>query len=300
MPVLFRLDIVAPESDFPLAEALVARAVSSGWEEESLPTGETRLRVHCEEREILDALADEVKSLLPEAVVERAEVQKQDWTAAWRDFFTPVTAGDFLVLPPWLADADPQGRLPVFIEPKSAFGTGHHPTTTLCLEALSRLRAAGVLTAGQEFLDLGTGTGVLGIACVKLGLRGLGLDIDPLAVSNAAENCALNRVEEAFEVRSGSADAVAGRRYDLVVANILAAPLRDMAESIMALVRPGGCLVLSGLFRVQTPSLEAAYAAMGTPAQLTAPSAASDPTRSAGPDDPTADEWVCLMWPGVG
>ena len=86
MPVLFRLDIVAPESDFPLAEALVARAVSSGWEEESLPTGETRLRVHCEEREILDALADEVKSLLPEAVVERAEVQKQDWTAAWRDF----------------------------------------------------------------------------------------------------------------------------------------------------------------------------------------------------------------------
>ena len=87
MPVLFRLDIVAPESDFPLAEALVARAVSSGWEEESLSTGETRLRVHCEEREILDALADEVKSLLPEAVVERAEVQKQDWTAAWRDFF---------------------------------------------------------------------------------------------------------------------------------------------------------------------------------------------------------------------
>ena len=170
----------------------------------------------------------------------------------------------------------------------------------LCLEALSRLRAAGVLTAGQEFLDLGTGTGVLGIACVKLGLRGLGLDIDPLAVSNAAENRALNRVEEAFEVRSGSADAVAGRRYDLVVANILAAPLRDMAESIMALVRPGGCLVLSGFLRVQTPSLEAAYAAMGTPAQLTAPSAASDPTRSAGPDDPTADEWVCLMWPGVG
>lgn len=300
MPALHRLDIVVPEADFPLAEALVARHVSFGWEEESLPTGETRLRVHCEEDQVLDALAGEVRGLLPEAVLSRVEVPAQDWMAAWRDFFTPVPVGDFLILPPWLADSDPQGRLPILIEPKSAFGTGHHPTTTLCLDALSRLRASKVLRPGQSFLDLGTGTGVLGIACAKLGLRGLGLDIDPLAVGNAAENRALNRVEDAFDVRSGSADAVAGQTFDVVVANILAAPLRDMAASIMSLVRPGGCLVLSGFLRVQTPGLEEAYAPMGTPGRLTAPSAVGDPTRCAGPDDPAADEWVCLTWPALG
>lgn len=298
MPALHRLDIVVPEADFPLAEALVGRHISFGWEEESLPTGETRLRVHCEESEVLDALADELRTLVPEAVLSRADVPDQDWTAAWRDFFTPVTAGVFLILPPWLADSDPQGRVSILIEPKSAFGTGHHPTTTLCLEALSRLLRTGATGPGRTFLDLGTGTGVLGIGCAKLGLAGLGLDIDPLAVSNAAENRALNRVEDKFDVRSGSADAVAGQKFDVVVANILAAPLRDMAAAIMDLVRPGGCLVLSGFLRVQTPGLEEAYAALGMPGRLTAPSAASDPTRRAG-EGPAADEWVCLMWPDV-
>lgn len=299
MSALYRLDIVVPEADFPLAQALVARHVSFGWEEESLPTGESRLGVHCGELAVLDALEADVRALLPAVGLNRAEVPDQDWTAAWRDFFTPVPVGDFLILPPWLADSEPQGGLPVLIEPKSAFGTGHHPTTTLCLEALSRLRSAGVLRPGQRFLDLGTGTGVLGMACAKLGLTGLGLDIDPLAVSNAMENRVLNRLEGTFEVRPGSADAARGERFDVVVANILAAPLRDMAASVMALIRPGGCLVLSGFLRVQVPGLEVAYAAMGTPARLTAPSAVSDPTRSAGSDDPTADEWVCLMWPAV-
>ncbi|MCH5277730.1 MAG: 50S ribosomal protein L11 methyltransferase [Desulfovibrionaceae bacterium] len=296
MAVLHRLDIISPEAHFPLAEALVARAVSSGWEEESLPTGETRLRVHCGHKGVLDALADELRALLPDLVVERAEVEDQDWTSAWRDFFTPVAAGDFLILPPWLRDTDPQGRRPVLIEPGSAFGTGHHPTTTLCLEALSRLRAAGLVRAGQKFLDLGTGTGILGIACTRLGLQGLGLDIDPLAVNSALENLSLNQAKEAFEVRAGSADAVAGQSYDLVMANILAAPLRDMAASIMALVRPGGCLVLSGFLRVQTPGVEAAYAPMGRAEHISAPSASGDPTR-AGSGDPAADEWVCLFWP---
>lgn len=297
MPVLHRLDIVSSEADFPLAEALVAQAVSSGWEEESLPTGETRIRVHCGQKEVLDTLTDQLRLLLPDLALERAELEEQDWMAAWRDFFTPVRAGDFLILPPWLRDTDPQGGLPVIIEPKSAFGTGHHPTTTLCLEALSQLHSAGLVRAGQEFLDLGTGTGILGIACARLGLHGLGLDIDPLALSNALENRVLNQAGDAFEVRPGSADAVAGRCYDLVMANILAAPLKDMAASIMSLVRPGGCLVLSGFLRVQTPGLEAAYAGMGRAEHLTAPSAAGDPTRSAGLDDPTADEWVCLIWP---
>lgn len=298
MPELHRLDIVVTEDDFPLAEALVAQGISYGWEEESLPTGESRLRVHCEDKNVLDALTDNLRALLPTADIRAGLVPEQDWMEAWRDFFTPVRAGEFLILPPWLAETEPQGRQPILIEPKSAFGTGHHPTTTLCLEAISRLHAAGALRAGQTFLDLGTGTGILGIGCVKLGLTGLGVDIDPLAVSNAAENRMLNQTGKAFEVMSGSVDVAAGRQFDVVIANILAGPLKEMAADILPLVRPGGCLILSGFLRVQLAGLEAAYAPLGPGAKLTAPSSASDPTRSACPDAET-DEWVCLAWPAV-
>lgn len=298
MPELHRLDIVVTEDDFPLAEALVARRVSFGWEEESLPSGESRLRVHCEDTKLLDALTDDLRALLPLADVRAGLVPEQNWMEAWRDFFTPVQAGEFLILPPWLAETDPQGRQPIFIEPKSAFGTGHHPTTTLCLEAISRLHAAGALRAGQSFLDLGTGTGILGIGCVKLGLTGLGVDIDPLAISNAVENRTLNQTGEAFEVRSGSVEVAAGRQFDVVIANILAGPLKEMAADILPLVRPGGCLILSGFLKVQLAGLEAAYAPLGPGAKLTAPSAVTDPTRSACPDAET-DEWVCLAWPAV-
>lgn len=297
MPELHRLDIVVTEEDFPLAEALVARSVSFGWEEESLSTGESRLRVHCEDKNVLDALTVDIRALVPAADIRVGVVPHRDWMEAWRDFFTPVRAGKFLILPPWLADTDPQGRQPILIEPKSAFGTGHHPTTTLCLEAISRLHAAGLLRSGQTFLDLGTGTGILGIGCAKLGLTGLGVDIDPLAVGNAAENRALNQVGDAFAVKSGSVDAVAGQQFDVVIANILAGPLKEMAPDILPLVRPGGCLILSGFLKVQLAGLETAYAPLGSGAKLTAPSAATDPTRSACPDAET-DEWVCLVWPG--
>ncbi len=290
MPDLHRLDIEVNEDDFALAEALVARHATSGWEEESLPTGEIRLRVHCENRDVLDALAAELRALLSFAVLHFGAVAEQNWLEAWRDFFTPVEAGDFFILPPWLAGTRSEGRHAILIEPKSAFGTGHHPTTTLCLEAISRLRAGGSLRPGQTFLDLGTGTGILGLACVKLGLMGLGLDIDPLAVDNARENLALNNISGGFAVEAGSVERAQGRRFDLVIANILAGPLTELARPIMDCVRPGGALILSGFLGVQTPALEAAYAALGAPERLTEPS-------SAAPAGGRQEDWVCLFWP---
>ena len=83
---------------------------------------------------------------------------------AWREFFTPVRAGQFIVLPPWLFESTPlEGRKPIIIEPKSAFGTGHHNTTVLCLEAITELLASGRLKAGQRFFDVGTGSGILDV-----------------------------------------------------------------------------------------------------------------------------------------
>ncbi|MFR6036926.1 50S ribosomal protein L11 methyltransferase [Desulfovibrio piger] len=283
MKTIHRLEIVVAESDYDCATGLLALEVPFGWEEQSLPTGETRFRVHCEQKDFLERLQQLLKQTVPAAESALSELEETDWLAAWRQFFTPVCCGNhFVVLPPWLADTqDFPGRTPILIEPKSAFGTGHHATTALCLRVVSDLLEAGRLQQGQHFLDLGTGSGVLGIGCCKFGLTGEGLDIDPLAVDNAVENRALNAITpENFTVAEGSIGAVAGKQFDLVLANILARPLTEMAADIVRACRPGGCLVLSGLLEIQADGVTAAYKAQGLP----------EPRRI------IDGEWAALVW----
>ena len=286
MKTIHRLEIVVAESDYDCATDLLALEVPFGWEEQSLPTGETRFRVHCEQKDFLERLQQLLKQTVPAAESALSELEETDWLAAWRQFFTPVCCGNhFVVLPPWLADTqDFPGRTPILIEPKSAFGTGHHATTALCLRVVSDLLEAGRLQQGQHFLDLGTGSGVLGIGCCKFGLTGEGLDIDPLAVDNAVENRALNAITpENFTVAEGSIGAVAGKQFDLVLANILARPLTEMAADIVRACRPGGCLVLSGLLEIQADGVTAAYKAQGLP----------EPRRI------IDGEWAALVWDSV-
>lgn len=283
MKTIHRLEIVVAESDYDCATGLLALEVPFGWEEQSLPTGETRFRVHCEQKDFLERLQQLLKQTVPAAESALSELEETDWLAAWRQFFTPVCCGNhFVVLPPWLADTqDFPGRTPILIEPKSAFGTGHHATTALCLRVVSDLLEAGRLQHGQHFLDLGTGSGVLGIGCCKFGLTGEGLDIDPLAVDNAVENRALNAIApENFTVAEGSIGAVAGKQFDPVLANILARPLTEMAADIVRACRPGGCLVLSGLLEIQADGVTAAYKAQGLP----------EPRRI------IDGEWAALVW----
>ncbi|MDE7242007.1 MAG: 50S ribosomal protein L11 methyltransferase [Desulfovibrio sp.] len=269
MAALFRLEILAEEEDFDRVSGLLALGAPFGWEEESLAGGETRFVIHCESEDHLRRLRDELLATAPQASATLATVERQDWLAAWRQFFTPVLCGArFVVLPPWLAGEERSpGRIPILIEPKSAFGTGHHATTALCLRVASDLLDAGRVHPGQSFLDLGTGSGILGIGCAKSGLKGLGLDIDPLAVDNARENRDLNGVaRDAFEIAQGSVAKAAGRSFDLVLANILARPLMEMATELAAALASGGCLVLSGILETQADAVEAAYRAQGLPA----------------------------------
>ena len=286
MKTIHRLEIVVAESDYDCATGLLALEVPFGWEEQSLPTGETRFRVHCEQKDFLERLQQLLKQTVPAAESALSELEETDWLAAWRQFFTPVCCGNhFVVLPPWLADTqDFPGRTPILIDPKSAFGTGHHATTALCLRVVSDLLEAGRLQQGQHFLDLGTGSGVLGIGCCKFGLTGAGLDIDPLAVDNAVENRALNAIApENFTVAEGSIDAVAGKQFDLVLANILARPLTEMEADLVRACRPGGFLVLSGLLEIQADGVTAAYKAQGLP----------EPRRI------IDGEWAALVWDSV-
>lgn len=311
MDDLIRLTVTVPGEEEELLCACLAMHVPYGWEEDTLPTGETRALVYAENEAFLAELRQALFLMLPGAVVLSEAVPRKDWTLAWREFFTPVEAGSrFLVLAPWMEDSinDPGGRIPLIIEPKTAFGTGHHASTALCLKAVSDLADAGRIRAGMEFLDLGTGTGILGLACVQCGLHGTGLDIDMLAVENSRENAALNGIattsanpdgdtavlsamdgdtavlsgkdgDAPFRLGRGSIDDAEGP-YDVILANILARPLMDMADAITARLKPGGVLVLSGILEIQAGDVAEKYMACGLPA----------------PEKTLLGEWASLVW----
>lgn len=280
---LIRVDLFVDEADLDAANGVLALAAPFGWEEESLPSGESRLTVHSEYAEWAGEFVKTLEAALPQARIEQSRVEKKDWAVAWREFFTPVECGSrFLVLAPWMTDYDTKGRTVITIEPKTAFGTGHHPTTALCLVAISDLFDQGTLKAGMRFFDLGAGSGILSIGAAKLGLTGLAVDIDPLAVDNCRENFSINQVAQAMETRQGSTQYV-DEQFDCILANILAQPLKELAPDIVARLKPGASLVLSGLLVVQMDGVEAAYRELGLPPAT---------RRQEG-------EWAALIWPGT-
>ena len=164
---------------FDRISGLLTLGVSFWQEEESLPTGETRFRVHCEQEDFLQKLRESVSCAAPEARCTLEALEAQDWLSAWRQFFTPVCCGSrFVVLPPWLVESPdfPGHHARSHRTKKRRLSRhGHHATTALCLGVVSGLLDQGRISSGQTFLDLGTGSGVLGIACCKSGLQRSGV-----------------------------------------------------------------------------------------------------------------------------
>jgi ribosomal protein L11 methyltransferase len=270
MPQLAKITfLLSSASDDPdLVAAFLALRVPHGWEEQNTPDGQTRYIVHSDHPGFCSDLVHAMAGRFPHIVHQTEDVEKKDWVEAWKEFFTPVEGGEhFLVLAPWmLRERAETNRIPLVIEPKTAFGTGHHASTALCLAALSRLFADGRITAGMRFLDLGTGTGILGIAAALLGLEGEGLDIDPVAVDNAKENREANGLSPSrFRVAKGDLDSARGP-YQILLANILAGPLMDMAPRMAEVLRPPhGALILSGILETQADAVARAYTARGFP-----------------------------------
>jgi len=186
------------------------------------------------------------------------EVADRDWGEAWKAGLGPVAVGRVLVRPSWVSAAAPPGSVEVVLDPGMAFGTGTHPTTALCLAALSDLLAG---RPGASVLDVGTGSGLLAIAAKKLGAgRVRANDNDPVAVAVARDNAARNGA--AVEISVEPLAAIDGR-YDLVVANILANTLVELAPQLAARVAEGGVAAVSGVLASQEDEVRAAYAAAG-------------------------------------
>ena len=192
-------------------------------------------------------------------------VEPKDWVRATLDELVPVHAGRFVVHGQHDRSKVAPNKLGIEIEAALAFGTGHHGTTRGCLTLLGHVLKA---YRPRRVLDLGTGTGVLAIAAAKA-LRGkvLASDIDALSVKVAAENARLNGVGPLVEVTWGSGFSAARLRerqpFDLILANILANPLRQMATPMSQHLAGGARVILSGLLSAQAPGVIAAYRARG-------------------------------------
>lgn len=255
---LHKLVIDIPANSQDKVIGLLSIEAPGGWQEEVSENG-LRAILFFENPQHLDALRKKIETAAPECACESSLSAIPDPLEAWKEFFTPVTCGDsFVILPPWLADEDFSQKHKILIEPKSAFGTGHHATTRLCLAAVDRLAKRRAISQRDEFLDLGCGSGVLGIACALLGMKGTGVDIDPVAVDNSKENRDLNKAKGLTVRASNGAEGICAA-YSLVLANILAAPLIEMAETVSQSLINGGWLVLSGLLKSQANAVGTAY-----------------------------------------
>lgn len=217
------------------------------------------------------------EGVLPDLnAVRQQPVAEQDWVRLTQSQFPPVDidGGALWIVPSW--HEPPATAAPVIrLDPGRAFGTGTHPTTRLCLQWLARHRPQGL-----RVLDYGCGSGLLAMAAAKFGAAEVvGVDIDPEALAASDENARANGVA----LRTGAPESIAGERFDLVLANILSAPLKLLAPALAAHAKAGAPLVLSGILERQAEELIATYAPYADLAVYEA-----------------QEGWVCLAGPAHG
>jgi ribosomal protein L11 methyltransferase len=187
-------------------------------------------------------------------------VPEQDWMQKWKEGFEAVEIGERLIIAPsWKLPDEANGRVVIQIDPGMAFGTGTHETTRLCLEGIERCWRGGRL------LDVGTGTGILAIAAAALvpGSRVVAIDIDPQAVEVARDNAAINGVSDSIEVFEGQPRELAGREFDVLVANLTAEVIMDLLGDLAACVVTQGLMILSGILGELAEDVERSLAASG-------------------------------------
>ncbi|SER83544.1 50S ribosomal protein L11 methyltransferase [Psychrobacillus sp. OK032] len=173
------------------------------------------------------------------------EVDEEDWATAWKKYYHPVKISNrFTIVPTWedyeRVNTD---ELIIELDPGMAFGTGTHPTTVMCLQALEK-----TVQIGSSVIDVGTGSGVLSIGAAKLGAASIhALDLDEVAVQSAKENIALNKVNDIVQVTHGNLLDNVNEQADIVVANILAEIIMTFTNDAYSIVKDGGLFITSGI-----------------------------------------------------
>ncbi|MCM2322086.1 MAG: 50S ribosomal protein L11 methyltransferase [Oligoflexia bacterium] len=245
-----------------------------------------RAEFYFETREGAGAAAKRLGELAGLEISETEEVPAQDWDAQWKAAFLSSPDGvrippDWRVIPPWVTAEKVGDERVLRINPGAGFGTGTHETTQLCLGAIAEFAGAGRTLAGRRVLDFGSGSGILAIGAALVGGSVDAVEIDPLAIDNAVENARLNDVEARITYSRELAARSPLPSYDLVIANILRPVLLEFASELVARLRPGGGLVLSGLIEGDVAEVAAKFGAL----------MGGEPRKSA------LNEWRGLYWP---
>ena len=215
-------------------------------------------------RSALHRYLDQLAQLFPQLdlshPVQLRTLNSQSWQDRWREHFPPLEVGSrFVVLPPWETAPAQTRRECLVINPSMAFGTGHHATTRSCLEAIEALCLAH--GAPVRALDLGTGSGILSIALARLGCPDIwALDTDPVALDEARKNLAANRITSGVRL-SAQPLASLSLTFPLIVANLFAQTLIELATPLTRATTPGGHLILSGIQTEQAADVEATFPA---------------------------------------
>ncbi|WP_145332155.1 50S ribosomal protein L11 methyltransferase [Paenibacillus xylanexedens] len=201
---------------------------------------------------------------------ETRTVDENDWATAWKQYFKPVRISDRLTIKPTWEEYTPESTDEKIIEldPGMAFGTGTHPTTTLCLRTLEN-----VIQGGEEVIDVGTGSGILSIGAIHLGAKHvLALDLDPVAVTSAMENVELNKMQQQITVKEsdllsvlGSQDPALGVKLpvQIIVANILAEVILLFVDDVYNALESGGIYIVSGIWKNKEQVVHDALVASG-------------------------------------
>ncbi|GIP51675.1 MULTISPECIES: 50S ribosomal protein L11 methyltransferase [Paenibacillus] len=246
-----------------------------------IPEGEAKISGYFPEGIDMEEVVSQVKERTEELreydidpgnpVITVRDVSEDDWANNWKQYFKPIRVSNRLTIKPTWEQYEPESPEERIIEldPGMAFGTGTHPTTSLCLRTLE-----GVIREGDEVIDVGTGSGILAIGACQLGAsRVLALDLDPVAVSSAMENTRLNRLEEQILVvesdllsvlkKEGDAQVNVQLPVRVVVANILAEIILLFIEDVYEALQPGGYYIASGIYKNKEQAVEEALVAAG-------------------------------------
>ena len=218
----------------------------------------------------LNRLMDQLRAGkdLGELTVHMTTLAETNWEESWKDSYPPQCVGEkLIVLPYWLADSDESGRLPVILDPGLTFGTGAHPSTQMVMEAMEE-----AVTPGCSCLDLGSGSGILSIAALRLGAgSAIGVDIDPKAEDIARENAAYNGfTAPAFTAYTGNVtadkklmDALRQKHHHLVLVNIVADVIIGLSPVLPDFLTPDSTLILSGILDSRLDDVLAALKTAG-------------------------------------
>lgn len=207
-------------------------------------------------------ITNDLQALKERAVVEvgsletvSSVIDSSDWENEWRKYYNPLYFGDVVIVPAW-QKPPLDAKVPVLIEPGMAFGTGNHETTAMCISFMQF-----VDMRGKSVLDMGCGSGILGISAAKLGARHVILsDIDEQALIASRANAALNGATDVCEFLGGDLNA-GGVKADVVVANITADVLLRLRDLLHSVLKSGGDLIISGIINARAEEIERAYAA---------------------------------------